>query len=199
MLYAFIAVNRDDIIRRCRAKVARRSDPPPTQAEADHGVPVFLDQLGDALRLGLISSPEIGKSAFRHGLDLLQQGFTVSQVVHIYGDVCQAITELAVELNAPFSTDELRTLNRCLDEAIAGAATPRERDQSDTEGDMVHGNVGVAGSTGGVLYRSVTGLSALVGRSLAWASRIASRSWYPNSSTKSPRPRRWTRTSEASD
>jgi hypothetical protein len=29
----------------------------------------------------------------------LRQGFTVSQVVHDYGDVCQAITELAVELN----------------------------------------------------------------------------------------------------
>jgi hypothetical protein len=145
MLYAFIAVNREDIIRRCRAKVARRSDPPPTQAEADHGVPVFLDHLGDALRLGLISSPEIGKSAFRHGLDLLQQGFTVAQVVHIYGDVCQAITELAVELNAPFSTDELRTLNRCLDEAIAGAVTQytRERHQSDKERDMVHGNLGI--------------------------------------------------------
>ena len=57
MLYEFIAVNRDDIIRRCRAKVARRSVPPPTQAEIDHGVPVFLDQLGDALRLGLMSSP----------------------------------------------------------------------------------------------------------------------------------------------
>jgi hypothetical protein len=26
--------------------------PAPTKAEIDHGVPVFLDQLGDALRLG---------------------------------------------------------------------------------------------------------------------------------------------------
>jgi hypothetical protein len=39
------------------------------------------------------------------------------------GDVCQAITELAVELNAPISTDDFRTLNRCLDDAIAGAVT----------------------------------------------------------------------------
>jgi hypothetical protein len=201
MLYAFIAVNRDDIIRRCRAKVARRSDPPPTPAEIDHGIPVFLDQLGDALRLGLSSSPEIGKSAVQHGHHLLQQGFTVSQVVHDYGDICQAITELAVELNAPISTDDFRTLNRCLNEAIAGAVTQctRDRHQSDIEADMMHGNVGAAGSTGGVLYRSLTGLRALVERSLATASRIASRSWYPNSSTKSPRPRRWTRTPEASD
>lgn len=196
MLYEFIAINRDDIIRRCRAKVASRSVPPPTQAEIDHGVPVFLDQLGDTLRLGGISSPEIGRSAVQHGHDLLQQGFTVSQVVHDYGDVCQAITELAVELNAPISTDDFRMLNRCLDEAIAGAVTQytREQHQSGAAGAMdgserlgffAHelrnlvntaivafevlrtGNVGVAGSTGGVLYRSLTGLRTLVGRSLA--------------------------------
>jgi hypothetical protein len=228
MLYEFIAVNRADIIRRCRTKVARRSVPPPTQAEIDHGVPVFLDQLCDALRLGLISSPEIGKSAIQHGHDLLQQGFTVSQVVHDYGDVCQAITELAVELDAPISADDFRTLNRCLDEAIAGAVTQytRERSRSDTDAEMAHGserlgffahelrnlintaivafdvlktgNVGVAGSTGAVLYRSLIGLRALVGRSVSpRAFRIASRCWCPNSSTKSPRPRPWTRTPEA--
>ena len=133
MLHEFIAINREEIIRRCRAKVATRSVPPPTEAEIDHGVPVFLDQLVDALRLGLVSSPEIGKSAVQHGHDLLLQGFTVSQVVHDYGDVCQSITELAVEMNAPISTDDFRTLNRCLDEAIAGAVTEygRERHQSD--------------------------------------------------------------------
>jgi len=93
MLYAFIAVHRNEIIRRCRAKVAARSIPRPTEAELDHGVPVFLDQLQDALRLGQITSPAIGTSAIKHGHDLLRQGFTVSQVVHDYGDVCQAITE----------------------------------------------------------------------------------------------------------
>src|SRR5688500_10823858 len=56
MLHEFIAVNREEIIRRCRAKVATRSVPPPTEAEIDHGVPVFLDQLMDALRLGLTST-----------------------------------------------------------------------------------------------------------------------------------------------
>ena len=63
MLHEFIAVNRDEIIRRCRAKVATTSVPPPTDVEIDHGVPVFLDQLIDALRLGLTSSHEIGRSA----------------------------------------------------------------------------------------------------------------------------------------
>jgi signal transduction histidine kinase len=197
VLHEFIAVNRDEIISRCRAKVSARSTPPPTEAEIDHGVPVFLDQLTDALRLGLITSPAITRSAIKHGHDLLRQGFTVSQVVHDYGDVCQAITELAVELNAPISTDDFRTLNRCLDDAIAGAVTEygRERNQSGIDGESARGserlgffahelrnlmntalmafevlktgNVGVVGSTGTVLHRSLLASHALITRSLA--------------------------------
>ena len=135
MLHEFVTVNREEIIRRCRAKVAMRSVPPPTEVEIDHGVPLFLDQLVEALRLGLSSSPEIGTSALLHGHDLLLQGFTVSQVVHDYGDVCQSITELAVETNAPISTEDFRLLNGCLDYAIASAVTQygRERNQSATD------------------------------------------------------------------
>ena len=142
MLHEFIAVNRTEIIRRCRAKVASQSMPPPTDREIDHGVPVFLDQLVTALRLGLSSSPEIGWTALQHGHDLLLKGFTVSQVVHDYGDVCQAITELAVQTDAPISTDDFRVLNRCLDEAIAGAVTEygRERNQSTLENETARGS-----------------------------------------------------------
>jgi signal transduction histidine kinase len=197
MLHEFIAINREEIIRRCRVKVAARSVSPPTDAEIDHGVPVFLDQLTDMLRLGQITTPEISTSAIQHGHDLLLQGFTVSQVVHEYGDVCQAITELAVELHAPISADDFRKLNRCLDDAIAGAVTEyeRERNQSGVDGESARGserlgffahemrnlinvaivafevlktgNVGVAGSTGTVLHRSLMASRALIGRSLA--------------------------------
>jgi signal transduction histidine kinase len=197
VLHEFIAINRGEIINRCRAKVASRSLPPPTETESDHGVPIFLDQLSDTLRRGLRTSPDIGKSAVQHGHHLLRRGFSVSQVVHDYGDVCQAITELAVELNAPISTDDFRTLNRCLDDAIAGAVTEygRERNQSGIDGESARGserlgffahelrnlmntaimafevlktgNVGVIGSTGTVLHRSLMASQALVTRSLA--------------------------------
>lgn len=132
MLYEFITLNREEIIRRCRAKVATRPIPPPTAAEVDHGVPLFLDQLVDALRLGQSSSAEMSRTALLHGHDLLRQGFTVSQVVHDYGDICQSITELALETNAPVSTEDFRLLNGCLDSAIAGAVTQygREHNQS---------------------------------------------------------------------
>jgi signal transduction histidine kinase len=197
MLHEFITANREEIINRCRAKVASRSEPPPTKAEIEHGVPVFLDQLVIALRLGQQSSPDINKSAVLHGEELMRRGFTVSQVVHDYGDVCQSITELAVETGATISTDDFRRLNLCLDDAIAGAVTEfgREQSQADSPGAspssseqlgflshelrnlsntailafevLKTGNVGVAGSTGAVLHRSLIGIGTLVSRSLA--------------------------------
>lgn len=197
MLFEFIVTNREEIIRRCRAKVAGRSIPPPTEAEIDYGVPVFLDQLLDTLGGRTSNSAEINQTALQHGHDLLLRGFTVSQVVHDYGDVCQAITELAVESDAPIAADDFRTLNRCLDDAIASAVTEygRARNEATVEsenardnerlGFFVHelrnltntsmmafqvlrtGNVGVAGSTGTVLHRSLLRTAALIDRSMA--------------------------------
>jgi signal transduction histidine kinase len=195
MLHEFIDRHRNEIIIRCRAKVATRSVPPPTEVEIDHGVPVFLEQLTNALRLGDGNSRDISRTAVLHGRDLLLQGFTVSQVVHDYGDVCQVITELAVELRVPIPTNDFRTLNRCLDDAIAGAVTEygRERNQAGVSGEaaserlgffahemrnlintasMAHevlktGNVGISGNTSAVLQRSLAAARALITRSLA--------------------------------
>jgi signal transduction histidine kinase len=196
MLHEFITLNRDEIIRRCRAKVATRSIPTPSEAEINHGVPLFLDQLVDALRSGGKTSLAIDNSAGKHGHDLLLKGFTVSQVVHDYGDVCQTITELALETNAPIGTSDFSLLNRCLDDAIAGALTmySRESGQSRVDeasergnermGFLVHelrnllntamiafevlktGNVGLTGSTGAVVDRSLIGLRDLIARSI---------------------------------
>jgi signal transduction histidine kinase len=197
MLDSFIADHRTEIIARCRAKVATRSLSVSIDAETEHGVPVFLDQLRSALRSGERANTEIARSAVRHGHDLLAKGFSVSQVVHDYGDVCQSITELAVELNAPISTADFGTLNRCLDDAIAGAVTEygRQRDHSPLDiaatagserlgffayelrnlvstaitsfGVLRTGSVGITGSTGSVLHRTLIGLRSLIERSLA--------------------------------
>jgi signal transduction histidine kinase len=196
MLHEFIGIHREEIITRCRAKVATRSVPAPTEEEIEHGVPVFLDQLADALRRHISPNPDIAASAVRHGRELLLYGFTVSQVVHDYGDVCQAITELAVEENAPITADDFRMLNQSLDDAIAGAVTEfgRGQNQSTLSGEnargneragfLAHemrnllnnaiiafevlktGNVGVGGSTGAVLQRSLVAARALTRRSL---------------------------------
>lgn len=140
---------------------------------------------------------EIDDSATRHGNELLLRGFSVDQVVHDYGDLCQAITDLAVELEAPIQTDDFRTLNRCLDNAIAGAVTEfnLRRDVIVADGhaatlnqqlgffghevrnqlttamlalSMIRsGSVGISGATGDVLDRSLLGLKRLVDRTLA--------------------------------
>ena len=140
---------------------------------------------------------EIGETASQHGRELLEHGFTVDQVVHGYGDLCQAVTDLAFERGVPFQMDEFRTLNRCLDNAIADAVTEfsYQRDTlfadrvaqalNERLGFLAHelrnlihtatlavtalksGNVGMAGATGTVLDRSLVGLGNLIDRSLA--------------------------------
>jgi len=145
MLYDFITSNRSELIKRCRGKVAKRAAANPAGAgqvvpisplqDAGQGVPLFLSQLVDTLRTehSTKSRPEqpektpapteIGRGAALHGADLMRRGYSVDEVVHDYGDICQAVTELAIELNEPVSTDEFHTLNRCLDNAIADAVT----------------------------------------------------------------------------
>jgi signal transduction histidine kinase len=215
MLHQFLTSNRTELIERCRNKVALRSAPRVTHAELTHGIPLFLDQLIKTLEVEQTSDPmlsrkvsgptggvgpalsEMGAAAALHGRELLQQGFTVDQVVHDYGDLCQAITDLAFELKAPIETDEFRTLNRCLDNGIADAVTEYSYQRysvlandgvqalNERLGFLAHelrnllhtgtlaftaiklGNVGVGGATGAVLERSLIGLRTLVDRSLA--------------------------------
>ena len=106
-----------------------------------YGVPLFLNQIIKTLQVEQTAEPmrsrkvsgasgggreslsEIGATARQHGHELLQRGYTVDLVVHDYGDLCQAITDLAVEEHTPIEVDEFRTLNRCLDNAIADSVT----------------------------------------------------------------------------
>jgi hypothetical protein len=75
------------------------------------------------LRLGGSAHSEIVSTARRHGQDLQRQGCAVSRVVYDYGDLCQAMTELAGQHSIPISATDFEALNRCLDEAIAGAVS----------------------------------------------------------------------------
>jgi signal transduction histidine kinase len=188
MLYEFVTTFRGAIIAKTRDKVRRRDWPPVSTDELEHGVPRFLTQLSETLRRESTATPfpvtEIGESAALHGRELLALGFTVSQVVHDYGDICQAITELAVQEHAPITTEEFHILNRSLDTAIAEAVTEHARITAASRAteeverlgrvahdirDMVHtalfafqalkrGTVAVNGSTAAVLGRSLSGL-----------------------------------------
>jgi len=143
MLHEFLADNEQELIERCRIKAARRPPPKVSDEALQNGIPIFLGQLIQILRLEQTGPPvnsneptppnrdganaqansDMGKSATLHGVELLLHGFTIDQVVHAYGDLCQAITETAIDHGEPFQVDEFKTLNRCLDDAIAGAVT----------------------------------------------------------------------------
>lgn len=188
MLHEFISIHRDEIINRCRARISTRRAPRPTEVELEHGVPIFLDQLVKSLQLALSQSAEIKGTAVQHGSELLHREFTIAQVVHGYGDICQSITELATEIHAQITPKEFQILNLCLDEAIAEAVGEysRLREYRGTErlGRLAHelrnllgtallsfdmlssGGVGIGGSTSAVLGRSLAGLGKLIDREL---------------------------------
>lgn len=107
-------------------------------------------------------------------------GFSIDEVVHDYGDVCQAVTELAVELGAALTVAEFHTLNRCLDNAIAAAVTAwtsdleaaaSARDEklshlvagAITVSDLLRsGKIAPGGSTGTVLRHNLEKMRALL-------------------------------------
>jgi signal transduction histidine kinase len=193
VLHEFLSTNKAAIIARAREKVAARPAPRATEDELANGVPLFLDQLIETLRVSHVSSPAMADSATAHGSRLLALGFTVAQVVHDYGSLCLAVTELADEMKAPITAAEFHIFNQCLDDAIAQAVTEygRRREQSIADegterlGNLAHelrnaigaailsfqtlrtGSVGIGGSTAGLLDRSLRRLAALTDSSFA--------------------------------
>ena len=182
-LQEFIIANRGELILRCRDKVASRAAPAASTVGIARGVPLFLEQLIEELGDGGTSQTgNIAACAGAHGRDLRELGSTIGLVVHDYGDVCQAVTDLAVERSAPISTEDFRTLNRCLDNAIAGAVTqfthgsmtasagtfPELRELVKTAiaafEVLQTGSVGVAGRTGTLVYVSLLNIDAILDR-----------------------------------
>lgn len=214
MMHDFLTNNRDELTRRCRVKVSQRPGRSATDIQLSNGVPMFLDQLIRTLRIeqtgsaadgtkisgasgGGTAVSEVSITAAQHGKALMLMGFSVDGVVHDYGDLCQAITDLGFERDVPFDVDEFRTLNRCLDNAIAEAVTEfgyhrdlqmaqqYAADANEKRGFFAHelrnllhnariafaalkaGNLPIAGATGAVLERSLAGLNLLIDQSLA--------------------------------
>ena len=204
MLHEFLSANRVELIRRCREKVAARRAPQATPAELEHGVPLFLDQVTDMLARpapppgpATAAESRMEDGATRHGEELLRHSYTMEQVVHDYGDLCQAITELAHEQGAPVTVREFGTLSIRLDNAIARAVTEfaRQRDVTGTgEGTrdkderlevlasgmrdaldatilavtaIKAGSVGFGGATAAALESSLVDMRAVIDRTLA--------------------------------
>jgi hypothetical protein len=114
-----------------RAQFARSNDEPSDQQERDQA------------RIRPPAADDLVAIDGNEFVEHERQGFTVSQVVHDYGDVCQAITELAVELNAPITvqSESLRAVDST---ARRGGNRPRRS--------------GVPGSAGGCASSRATRL-----------------------------------------
>ena len=226
MMYEFLINNRENLATRCREKVALRPGRLASEAQLQNGVPMFLDQLIRTLAVERTSSPmasrnisgpsdgsvalsEVGITAAEHGRELLSLGFSVNQVVHDYGDLCQAITDLAIERDVPFQVEEFQTLNRCLDNAIADAVTEFSyqrdsvaaekfaKDNNERLGFFVHelrnllgttalaftaakvGNLNLSGATGTILERSIFNLSKIIDSSLIDIKEMGQKSFPP--------------------
>lgn len=129
MLSEFVSSNHQELARRCRSKVSERASPPLAPDGPEHGVPLVLEQLVWALRAAqegpstrkTPAAVEVSRTAALHGKELRERGYTAGQVVQDYADISQAITELAREHRAPVTAEELRSLDRFLDSAIADA------------------------------------------------------------------------------
>ena len=197
LLHEFLVANRDEILARSRGKLQGRDVPTATDSELSNGLPLFLDQLVAILRAekGDRTAGHLGvaSSASLHGGELLRMGVTVGQVVQDYGSICQSVTELAAERAVAISSDEFQTFNRCLDDAIAQAVTEYQHQRDRTAdgpgvaqlGSLAHemrnllatsmftyealarGNVGIHGSTGNLLGRSLKQMRGLIDRTLA--------------------------------
>lgn len=199
MLHDFIQANRPELISRCQARVATRRVPRPSEFELRHGIPTFIGQLEKMLATPPANGdPQaMEAAAAHHGQQLLRSGFTIDQAVHDYGDLCQAITQLADEQGRPIPVADFAIMNLRLDLAIASAVAEwsRRHDlQMETQhaselnqrlGMLGHemrnqlntailalaairgGTVGFGGATAAALDRSMIAMRDLIDRSLS--------------------------------
>jgi signal transduction histidine kinase len=224
MLHDLVVTHRDAILARAQ-KISRprtgaraegtasdetylRVSAPTASPDAlEDGLPMFLTQVAERLTARISSVPSaasaIGSSAARHGRSLLERGYSVSQVVHEYGELCQAITECAVEQQTPITTEGFHTLHGCLDTAIAEAVTEHARlvAERSVTGEverlgraahefrdllnaavlafhaLKHSQVTINGSAGMVLGRSLMSLRSMIDSTLSEVRLGAPRSW----------------------
>lgn len=194
----FLVSSRAEILAASEKRVVALAALRPTSDQMQLGLPIFLDQLIEVLSKNLKSvgtqhEAEISHTAGSHGRELLRLGYTLTHVVHSYGAMCQAVTEVASATKAPVTAMEFHLLNRCLDIAIAGAVTEFEslRSHESKSREVLHlgqvahelrnalsrarisfqllskGMVGIGGSTSRVLDRSLEEMDILINRSLS--------------------------------
>lgn len=141
MLHEFLAANRAQLIDRCRLKASNRYSELASDSAYAPDIAQLLDQIVKTLQIEMIRGAkrtrkvlrpsdgyqealsELGAAARRHAQESLRRGYTVGPLVRDYGDLCQAIIDLAIEVNSRIDSGEFRTLIGCLNHAMADSVT----------------------------------------------------------------------------
>src|SRR5688500_7829146 len=133
-LYTMLTEQREQVLEKCREKVADAMAPLPSSYQLDGGLPTLYEELVEVLRISLEDDSAATRNRFvtntinasasrQHAQESHRHGYTVSQLVHGYGCMCQGITEYAHENHQPITSAEFSQLNLCLDVAIAQAVS----------------------------------------------------------------------------
>lgn len=192
MLHDFLTEERDAILQRSKQKALEQQGKKATSAEMDEWWGQIYDELIEVMEADkpFAFHKEEGQhtvAAEQHGREYHRLGFTVSEVVHSYGIICQSITSLADELGFDITAREFQHLNLSLDTAIAEAVTEFERVRDDIDQDEVNrlgklaqelrgclvnvtitlemiqsGSVGARSQTGRVMEKNLQRMTALV-------------------------------------
>lgn len=203
-LYLLLVDHRTQILARCHRKVSDALGPYSSGYSIEVGIPELYEEMIEVLRISLecdsaetreklVKETVKAGASCRHAQDSYRQGFTVSQLVHGYGCICQGITEYASEIDAQITSAEFAQLNLCLDVAIAHAVSEYERLKIETSGKeeslrlgflahelrnylsgailahelMRSGSVAPAGATSEVLSKSLNGMKEIIDRAVA--------------------------------
>lgn len=221
MLHEFITKQRQYILAKCNAEMVKLAGDKEISLAMRSDWSTFIDQLGELLDSSAVSfqnwsdgvnaitwrtrnnslattgdgqsnRSELEPTAARRGQEYRRLGYTLSDVVHAYGIVCQAVTTSASELQYTITATEFSRLNLSLDIAIAAAVTEYEKQKSAADksselerlGFLAHelrnsmtsaflalellenGDVGARGQTGKLLNRSLQSMKTLIDSAL---------------------------------
>lgn len=91
------------------------------------GAPVLLTPLANAMAGNEHDVHRLGALAARHGEEMGRLGYKIADVVHAYGDIRQALNELAQDLGLALPVPQLWHLDNLLEDSLACALTAFER------------------------------------------------------------------------
>ena len=203
-LLRLLTERRSEILARCQKKITEVMGSRSTSVQLDRGLPALYEEIIEVLqslasdtgtdaKQRTVAETITASATRKHAQEAYRLGYTVAQLVHGYGCVCQAITEYAFETGANIEASEFSQLNLSLDVAIAQAVSEfqvlslqnAERGELLRMGFLVHelrnaltavtmshelikmGGVGASGATSAILSSSLLHMKELLDRSIA--------------------------------